>query len=644
MEKNKHTFSQEDKTMQVAEANREEWKKTSFLKEIFMGHFSFQFIDPFPTQLGLTDPAYLEFYEQYKKFLIEEVDPDLIDREEKIPQTIINRLKEMKLFALKIGKEYGGHGFTQSEYNEILKLTATVDANIVALLSAHQSIGVPQPLIMFGTIEQKKKYLTRIAQGEISAFALTEPNVGSDPAHLETIIIEQEDGFLLNGQKLWCTNVTIADVIIVMARHSDSDQISAFIVEMNWPGVQVEHRCHFMGLKALENGVVSFTNVKIPKENLLWEKGKGLKLALITLNTGRLSLPSAIAGGSKKMLEIARYWCREREQWGKPVAQHEAIAHKIADLTTSVFAMEAISDLATGLYDNHQDIRLEAAVAKLFCSEDGWRDIDELLQMRGGRGYETADSLKARGESHIAVERMMRDFRINRIFEGTTEIMHLFIAREAVDTHLKIAGALLDKRKSFWQKISALPKIIFFYFLWYPKLWFSWTSWPLYSSYAHFSSPLRFIKRSTKKLARQIFHGMIIHGPGLQNKEVFLSRVVDIATEIYVMSACISKARKLEKEGNHNAQDLALHYCENSQRKVNQLFKELWHNSDKEKYQLAQRIEKDEFLWLEKGNIELRPEQKQKILPLKLGNDGRPIHQGFSQRPQHENDQRGMHH
>lgn len=590
-----NSLSGEERAMAVAEASREEWDKSSFLKEMFMGKFSFDLIDPFPDKKGMNNLAFIDFLERYKNFLATEVDADLIDREGKIPEHIINRLKEMKLFALKIDKKYGGHGFTQSEYCEILKLTATVDANLVALLSAHQSIGVPQPLIMFGTEEQKQKYLTRIAEGQISAFALTEPDVGSDPAKVETTVTLEGDHYVLNGTKLWCTNGTIADVIIVMARHTDDDTISAFIVEMNWEGVKVEHRCHFMGLRALENGEISFSNVKVPKENLLWKKGKGLKLALITLNTGRLSLPAAIAGASKKFLEIARIWSREREQWGKPIHEHEAIAHKIADMAASSFAMEAMADLAIAQYDNDQDIRLEAAVAKLYCSEEGWRLIDELLQIRGGRGYETADSLRARGEAAIPVERMMRDFRINRIFEGTTEIMHLFIAREAVDTHLKISGILIDKKSSLKDKIKALPRIAWFYLTWYPTLWFYW---PFGSSH------LSFINRATKKLARQIFHGMVIHGPGLQNKQMFLFRIVDIATELYVMSAALSKSRKT---GDFELNQL---FFENSKFKIKRLFEDLWSNSDELKYRVAQDVEKDKFTHLESGIIALSEDKR----------------------------------
>jgi alkylation response protein AidB-like acyl-CoA dehydrogenase len=357
-----------------------------------------------------------------------------------------------------------------------------------------------------------------------------------------------------------------------------------------------------MGLKAIENGVIRFNNVKVPRENILWGEGKGLKLALVTLNTGRLTLPAGCAGAAKQMLRITRNWANERVQWGQPIGKHEAVAQMIAKMAANTFAMEAVAEMATALYEKgNYDIRLEAAIAKMYNSEHGWRIIDDTLQIRGGRGYEMAESLARRGEKPIAVERAMRDYRINLIFEGSSEIMRLFIAREAVDHHFRMAFDIVKPDSTMKERLAAMAKSTPFYVTWYPSRWVNSGRLRTFGEFGKLAKHMRYIERNTRHLGRSIFHAMVRYGPKLERKQAVLFRAVDIGAELFAMSAACSRAMMLKDSGQKEAIALADTFCREAQLRIDDLFRNFYGQNDDNMYKLAMSVLRGEHAWLEQG-------------------------------------------
>jgi alkylation response protein AidB-like acyl-CoA dehydrogenase len=610
------THVSQQEARKVAEAAREtEWKLPSFGKELFLGRFRLDLLHPQPKP----DPEMAKkgdiFLEKLRAFLEERVDPFQIERDAKIPDDVIQGLKELGCLGLKIPEEYGGLGLNQVYYNRALILTSTWHSSISTFLSAHQSIGVPEPLRLAGTEEQKRKFLPMVASTHVSAFLLTEIDVGSDPARVATSAVPTEDGtgYVLNGRKLWTTNGVIADLIVVMAKVPKSEGhrggITAFIVDAHAEGITVEHRNAFMGQRGLENGVTSFKNVVVPAENVIAGEGQGLKVALATLNTGRLSLPAVCAGSTKYALKISREWANERVQWGHPIGKHDAVAQKIAFIAATAFALEAVVEVASRLADNKSnDIRIEAALAKLYSSEMAWLAADEMIQIRGGRGYETAESLRNRGERPVPAEQLLRDLRINRIFEGSSEIMRLLIAREAVDQHLQVAGAIIDPEAELKDKAKTGLAAGKFYGKWFPTLAVGAGQKPgNYGEFGALAGHLRFAERACRKLARSTFYGMARWQGGLEHKQGFLGRVVDIGAELFAITASCVHAKTLAAEDpahEQAAMELADLFCGQARRRIDRLFHDLWANDDPENYAAAQRVLEGRYEWFEEGILD----------------------------------------
>ncbi|MBE1878337.1 acyl-CoA dehydrogenase family protein [Myceligenerans pegani] len=605
----------ERKAREVAEEARErEWARPSFAKGLYLGSFDLELIHPYP----VPDPELAARGTEFLDALTElcgTIDGARIEREDRVPDDTVAALREIGAFGMKIPREYGGLGLSLVAYGRALMLVSTVHPSLGALLSAHQSIGVPEPVRMFGTPEQKQEYLPRCAAGAISAFLLTEPDVGSDPARMSSTATPTEDGsaYLLDGVKLWTTNGPIAEVLVVMAAVPPHDGvrggISAFVVEADSPGITVEHRNRFMGLRGMENGVTRFRRVRVPAANRLGREGQGLRIALTTLNTGRLSIPAICAGAGKWSLSIARQWSTERVQWGRPIGEHEAVGAKLAFIAATAFALESVFELSAGLADAGQrDVRIEAALAKLWSSEMGYRVADELIQIRGGRGFETAESLAARGERAVPAEQLLRDMRINRIFEGSSEIMRLLIAREAVDVHLDAAGELASRDADLLAKAHAAVGASGFYARWLPTLVAGQGMRPgAYGEFGRLARHLRFVERSSRALARRTFSAMARWQVRLDRKQVLLGHIVDIGAELFAMSAACTRAEAMRREdadAGGDAVRLADAFCEQARLRVAASFRALTSSTTRSDTRLARAVMDGRVRWLEDGIVD----------------------------------------
>lgn len=593
----------------------------SFARELFLGHFRPGLIHPPPAP----DPGDIQRGEQFLARLRElcetAVEGARIDREAHIPDEVITGLKAIGALGMRTAPDYGGLGLSQLYYHRALMLAGSASPAVGALLSAHQSMGVPQPVRLFGTEEQRQRYLPRCARDTFSAFLLAEPGSGSDPARLTTRAAPEGGEYVLDGVKLWIANGALADLLLVLARVPERPGhpggVTAFVVEAGSQGVTVEHRNTFMGLRGNESGVTRFHQVRVPADQRIGAEGEGLRIARATLDAGRLAQPAMCVAAGKWCLRIAREWTGVGEPRGEPLGVHEAVAAKVSFIAATTFALEALLDLAAERVDHRRgDIRVEAAITKLYASEMAWRMADELVQLRGGRGYETAGSLAARGERGIPAEQLLRDLRGHRISGGSSEVMRLLIARDTVDAHLRVAGDLIETETTLTDKRRATLAASAFYVRWLPGLLVGRGLAPLtygdfrVPGYPGLSGHLRYVERTARKLARSVFYGVVRWHGRLECRQRFLGRIVDIGAELLAMSAACVRAERMRSGSGHGREpyQLADAFCRQARLRVDELFRRLWHHSDEQDRALAQEVLAGEHRWLEDGALDASSE------------------------------------
>lgn len=560
-----------------------------FVRSLFFGQLRLVKILPYPEQTVDDGRRTDSLLEDLGRFLETHVDPDRIDAEEEIPSEVIAGLGQLGVMGMTVPKAYGGGGYSHTAYCRALERIARRCGSTAVLVGAHQSIGL-KALVLNGTEEQKRRWLPDLASGkELAAFALTEPEAGSDAANVQTRAEISDDGryWILNGDKKYITNGALAGMMTVMARtevnhHGQmKDKVTAFIVTPDLPGFEVVHpnrsKC---GIRGTWQATLRFNNMQVPRENVLGDLGRGLKVALTVLDYGRCTLSAGCVGGAKVALEMSIAHARERRQFGRSLADFHMTRQKLARMAELTYAMDALTYLAAGLVDRHDpDMMLETAICKLFCSEVSWRVIDDAVQIHGGQGY----------MREAGLERMLRDARINRIVEGATEVMTSFVtlmgikavgeefeqilqaARHPIDNF----GRLSSFARHEWRDIVRGPRCEGLH----PRI----------------TSEGQMLANLTRRLARAVSRLLAVHQQKILDLQLLHQRIAWSVIEMYAMAAVISKLQsKLEQaEGNGAAGLLEKEiiigkgFCRHAGNRVARRLKGLRRNHDRYRLKVA---------------------------------------------------------
>lgn len=552
-----------------------------FAKALFFGHFNASLVFPYPTMTPETQSVVDQAVAKVRNFAQERIDPVAIDRHADIPRDVIDGLAEIGVLGMTAPVEFGGQGFTQLGYTKILEVIGGHCASTGVFVNAHHSIGV-RALLLFGTKEQQAKWLPDLVSGrKLGAFALTETNAGSDAANVQTTATPTEDGsaYILNGDKRYITNAAIADVLTVMARtpaptpaNPKESKVTAFLVTPDMPGFEItEGRMDKCGIRGTATGRLRFTNMRVPKENVLGSPGKGLRIALTVLDFGRTTFGASCTGAAKTCLQAAVKHARTRIQFQQPIADFELVKKKIAFMAAHTFAMEAATAQCAAFIDSgSEDYMLETAMLKIFATEHLWTIINETIQIFGGKAYFTDEPY----------ERMMRDARINTIGEGANDVLKAFVA--VVGS--RAPGMKLDRIRKSFLKLAGWA---------FGHLW----KWTIFSPKPSIPVQSADLYDFGQRLATEVKRfGLnlpwVFKMCGTEERfiqaQYLHERLADIAIDLYVGSCVLSRLDHMLIKGavngskvDHDAEiEAGKHFLRIAFRRIDQNIKALYRNDD----------------------------------------------------------------
>jgi acyl-CoA dehydrogenase family member 9 len=562
-------------------------REPSFMKSLFFGSIDEGLAFPWPeAERGEVDRLHV-LLDAVRRFFELRVDSKEIDRQAVIPGEVLASLREFGWFGMAIPQAFGGMGLTNTGYARVTQEMTGLDSSVALTLRAHQSIGA-RGLVLFGTDDQKSRYLPRLARGDdIAAFALTEPGAGSDAAAIQTRAERREDGsYLLNGTKTWITNGGLADVFTVFARTSRPDadakpKITAFIVERGW-GVQNGPPQDKLGIRGTSTTEVIFKDVRVPAANVLGEPGRGFKVAMQVLDSGRLALASGCLGLSKRLLKMAVERCKERRAFGRSIGEFGLIKDKIATMMADTWALECMTYLTTGMTDaGVEDFSIESAICKVYGSETCWRVVNETLQIAGAVGY-MAD---------FPYERLLRDARINLVFEGTNEILRAFIALGGMQGP---GQELADVARAMREPIKGFGLLSDFALR---KARGALVRERLTRHHPTLAREAAIFDEYVQELGRGVESVLRRHMSDIAEMQYTQKRTANMAIDLYGLAACISRTtRAIERRGEEGARreiDLTSIFASSAERRLAHLVAAVAKNDDELRKDVATRAYAD---------------------------------------------------
>lgn len=582
----------------VTNETENDMEKKSLVGGLFYGEIDETEVFPFPSYTDDQKEMAKEMVNAVHKFAESSVNSGKMDEESHIPEEVLRGLSELGLMGLGVSEEHGGLGLDYTLYSRVFASVAYEDGSLATTIGAHQSIGY-RALINEGTDEQKAKWLPALASGErVAAFCLTEPGSGSDAYSIKTKAVDNGDGtYTLNGQKLWITNAGMAEFYTVFCKTDHEidgkvkEKISCFVVEKGMEGLSFGEKEKKMGIKASETRAVFFDNVQVPKENILGELGKGFKIAMNVLNSGRLSLGSGSVGGMKYALELATKHAVERKQFKQQLTSFGIIQDKLSKMAANIYAAESLVYFSTGKMDRGlNDYQLESAVCKVFCSEKLWETVDMSLQIAGGTGYMT----------EYPYERMMRDSRINLIFEGTNEILRVFVALAGMQgpgESLKEVGRVAsDVSSALQDPIKSVGVLTNFAKARFGKM----MSKTLTKCHPDLEEHASNFSNMLSEFSIQVENTLMKYGKNIIGNELPQKRIADMCINLYVTLCVLSRTtyilqnEDIDDDMKSYIRDLTDIACYDLRHDFMKAYKEVSSNHDKQTKRVTEQLAKRE--------------------------------------------------